>query len=506
MMAQNSQTAEPLLTTADNAELIWQKVLQQLLLEYGEATYRSWFSKLHFIEQQENQIVFASPTRFIGEWITSHYQEKICRLWQQEDVSVHSIRIIVQSSGPLNTSSSLKSVSGAENNSPATIVPWSGALSEVISEPASKATTQRMELPKSADAKEIKPLFLPEESFYGSLDPRFTFEQFIVGNSNALAYAAAKSVADSLVPQPEFNPLYIYGGVGLGKTHLLQAIALHIQRQFPKRKVLYLSAEKFMFLFVRAIRSKEVMAFKEYFRFVDVLLIDDIQFICGKESTQEEFFHTFNAIIDNNRQLIISCDRAPGELQGMEERIKSRLGWGLVADIQPASYELRLGILRSKAEQSSIHIPFEVIEFLASKITSNIRELEGALNKVIAQATFIGGEVTLSYAQEVLKDMLKVQERCLTIDEIQKKVADFFNVRVTDLSSQCRARAVARPRQIAMYFAKQFTTKSLAEIGKKFGGKDHTTVMHALKKVESLKLDKEFSMELQKLTSIFDSY
>jgi chromosomal replication initiator protein len=289
---------------------------------------------------------------------------------------------------------------------------------------------------------------------------------------------------DRAVP---FNPLFLYGGVGLGKTHLMHAIAWHIRSSAPQRRVIYLSAEKFMYQFIRALRFKDTMAFKEQFRSVDVLMIDDVQFISGKDSTQEEFFHTFNALVDQNRQIVISADKSPSDLEGMEERLKSRLGWGLVADLHPTSYELRLGILQAKAEQRRAQIPAKVLEFLAHKITSNVRELEGALNRIAAHAQLVGREVTLESAQEVLHDLLRANDRRVTIDEIQKRVAEHYNIRLSDMHSARRSRAVARPRQVAMYLAKQLTPRSLPEIGRKFGGRDHTTVMHAVRKIEELR-------------------
>ena len=336
------------------------------------------------------------------------------------------------------------------------------------------------------------------------LDPRFTFDNFVVGKPNELAYAAARRVAEAgTVP---FNPLFLYGGVGLGKTHLMHAIAWHIRRRTPKRRIIYLSAEKFMYQFVRALRTKDTVAFKELFRSVDVLMIDDVQFIGGREATQEEFFHTFNALVDQNRQVVISADKSPSDLEGVEERMRSRMGWGLVADIHPTTYELRLGILQAKAEPLGVAVPTKVLEFLAHKITSNIRDLEGALNRIVAHATLIGRSISLEMTQEVLHDLLRANDRKVTIEEIQKKVAEHFNIKVSDMHSARRARAVARPRQVAMYLSKQLTARSLPEIGRRFGGRDHTTVMHAVKKVEELKVtDSEFAEDVELLRRMLDS-
>jgi chromosomal replication initiator protein len=309
----------------------------------------------------------------------------------------------------------------------------------------------------------------------------------VTGKSNALAHAAARRVVESMnVP---FNPLFIYGGVGLGKTHLMHAIAHAMATMWPDKTVMYLSAEKFMYQFVRALRSNDAMNFKEQFRSVDVLMIDDIQFIAGKESTQEEFFHTFNALVDQNKQIIISSDRAPGDLAGIDERLRSRLAWGLVADIQPTTYELRLDILKTKRAQLNAKAPDGVLEFLALKVTSNIRELEGALNRIVAHADVTKQDITLETTHEALQDILRAHDRRVTIDEIQRKVAEHFNLRINDMHSARRARNVARPRQIAMYLSKQLTARSLPEIGRKFGGRDHTTVMHAVRKVDELMTD-----------------
>ncbi|MBT6830377.1 MAG: chromosomal replication initiator protein DnaA, partial [Rhodospirillaceae bacterium] len=319
------------------------------------------------------------------------------------------------------------------------------------------------------------------------LNPRFSFNEFVVDKPNEFAHAAARRVAEADKTVP-FNPLYLYGGVGLGKTHLMHAIARHIRERDPTRRVLYLSAEKFMYHFVRALRYKDTMAFKEQFRSADVLMIDDVQFICGKDSTQEEFFHTFNVLIDHNRQVVISGDRSPSDLDEMEERLRSRLGWGLVADIHATTYELRLGILHAKMETSGmIEVPRDVLEFLARRISSNIRELEMALNRVTAHATLVGRQIDLEMAKEVLRDVLRASERRITIEEIQRRVAEHYNIKLSEMSSERRARAVARPRQVAMFLSKQLTSRSLPEIGRKFGGRDHTTVMHAVRRIEELR-------------------
>ena len=417
----------------DNLQTEWALVKEKLLREYGQATFSSWLDPLNLVGLQEDCIVIAAPNSFMRDWVKSHYAQSIENYLKSVNDNYHRIDIIID--------------------------------------------TQPQKEVKSLEDEE-------RDSISAQLDPRFTFENFVVGKSNELAHAAALKVAESKAVT--FNPLFLYGGVGLGKTHLMHAIAWHIKKCHPERKVIYLSAEKFMYQFIKALRFKDTMAFKEQFRSVDVLMIDDVQFISGKDSTQEEFFHTFNALVDQNRQVIISADKSPSDLEGMEERMKSRLGWGLVADIHPTNYELRLGILQAKVDSMGVAVPPKVLEFLAHKISSNVRELEGALTRIVAHSTLVGRDITLESTQDLLRDLLRANDRRVTIDEIQKKVAEYYNVRLSDMHSPRRARAIARPRQVAMYLCKTLTQRSLPEIGRKFGGRDHTTVMHAVKKIEEL--------------------
>ncbi|MBT5048137.1 MAG: chromosomal replication initiator protein DnaA [Rhodospirillaceae bacterium] len=437
----------------------WARVRGLMRSEVGDASYRSWLKPLTLTEVTDGEVRIAVPTRFMRDWVLSHYGDRLRALWVGENADIDSLNIYVDapSTRPL-----VRQVGAVRNQAPQP----PAALVNLGTNQA-KAT-----------ATDVSSISAP-------LDPRFVFDNFVVGKPNELAYAAARRVADS--ETAPFNPLFLYGGVGLGKTHLMHAIAHHMREKFPERRVVYLSAEKFMYHFIRALRFQDTVAFKERFRSVDLLMIDDVQFINGKESTQEEFFHTFNDLVDNNRQVVISADKSPSDLEGMEERLRSRLGWGLVADIHATSYELRLGIMESKAERIGVDIPSKVKEFLAHRITSNVRELEGALNRVVAHATLVGREISLETCQDVLHDILRANDRRVTIEEIQKKVAEHFNIRIADMHSARRARAIARPRQVAMYLAKQLTSRSLPEIGRKFGGRDHTTVMHAVKKVEELR-------------------
>ena len=457
----------------------WARVRGRLRAEVGDAAFRSWLKPLTMVSAKRGVVRMSVPTRFMRDWVVSHYSERIQMLWQEEGIGISSIEIVVQP--------------------------------PPRPEPKPECAPRVAEAPRAA-RRAVAPISArssaePETSHLdlsAPLDERFTFENFIVGKPNELAYAAARRVAEARVVP--FNPLFLYGPVGLGKTHLMHAIAWEIGARYPKRRIIYLSAEKFMYQFVRALRTKDTMAFKDQFRSVDVLMIDDVQFIGGRDATQEEFFHTFNALVDQNRQVVISADKSPSDLEGVEERMRSRLGWGLVADIHPTTYELRLGILQSKAERSEPDIPAKVLEFLAHKITSNVRELEGALNRIVAHATLVGRPITLETTQEVLHDLLRANDRRVTIEEIQKRVSEHFNVRVTDMHSARRARAVARPRQVAMYLSKQLTSRSLPEIGRKFGGRDHTTVMHAVRRIEELKAaDSSFAEDIELLRRMLEA-
>ena len=455
----------------------WARVRGLLRAEVGESAYRSWLKPLALIAVDADVVRIATPTRFMRDWVTSHYAERILALWTDENPSVKTLDIQIQAEPARRERRRL----------PAAPKAGTGAKPDER-DPARRLAAVRPDLPSApaVPSSPVRPpIPAPLGEFGAPLDPRFVFENFVVGKPNELAFAAAQRVAES--PTAAYNPLFLYGGVGLGKTHLMHAIGWHIRHRHPNRRVAYLSAEKFMYQFIRALRYHDTMAFKERFRSVDVLMIDDVQFINGKESTQEEFFHTFNDLVDNNHQVVVSADKSPSDLEGMEERLRSRLGWGLVADIHATTYELRVGILQSKAEHHGADIPVKVIEFLAHKITASVRELEGALNRVVAHATLVGREISLETCQDVLHDLLRAHDRRVTIEEIQKRVAEHFNIRLADMHSARRSRAVARPRQVAMYLAKQLTSRSLPEIGRKFGGRDHTTVMHAVRKIDELR-------------------
>ena len=448
----------------------WQQVVAQLQETIGDAAFQSWIKPITVRGLRDGIARVSVPTRFMRDWVAAHYRDRIAELWRIQNDSVQSVEISVFTDRAQKATVSNK------------------AIAPIFQKPSKIVTAS------ASQAAEIS----------ASLDRRFTFDQFVVGKPNEFAYAAARRVAETLTSTP-FNPLFLYGGVGLGKTHLMHSIAWHIREQTPHRNVIYLSAEKFMYRFIRALREQTRVYFKEQFRSVDVLMIDDVLFIAGKDSTQEEFFHTFNALVDEGRQIVLSADKSPSDIEGMEERLVSRLNCGLVADIHATTYELRLGILQSKAQQVSTQIPPKVLEFLAHKITANVRELEGALNRVVAHSQLVGRDITLEATQDVLHDLLRANDRRVTIEEIQKQVASHFNIRMADMHSARRARSVARPRQVAMYLAKQLTSRSLPEIGRKFGGRDHTTVMHAVRKVDELREhDSSFAEDVELLKRMLE--
>jgi chromosomal replication initiator protein len=462
------------------SEAEWDRVKTRLKQEFGESVFKSWVKPITPTMIRDGELELAVPTRFMRDWIATHYGERIRALWSGENPTVRRITLKVASSAP-------RPVDNVESARPRAHAAPAAALS------ATAANTQPPQGQTPLGAELSAPL-----------DARYTFENFVVGKPNEFAYAAAKRVAES--DHVSFNPLFLYGGVGLGKTHLMHAIAWEIRHRSPQRKVVYLSAEKFMYSFVRALRNQDTVSFKEQFRSVDVLMIDDVQFISGKDATQEEFFHTFNALVDQGRQLVLSADKSPSNLEEIGDRLRSRLASGLVADLHPTTFELRLGILDAKAEQLGTQVPQKVKEFLAHKIIANVRELEGALTRLVAHAQLVGGQITLETAQDLLQDLLRAHDRRLSMEEIQKRVAEHFKIRISDMSSARRARAVARPRQVAMYLSKQLTSRSLPEIGRAFGGRDHTTVMHAVRKVEELvKADSAFAEDVELLTRMLES-
>ena len=446
----------------------WNNVKTRLRTEFGEATFNSWIKPLDLVNGAGAGVQLEAPSRFMRDWVRSHFGDRIVALWRKEDAGVEMVKIEVAPTSKERGERDRQDDGGEE-------------IAAAIGHPQEDAGRRPPLTPAPTISTQVG-----LRDVGSPVDPRYRFDSFVVGKSNELAFAAAQRVARQSGVQ--FNPLFLHGGVGLGKTHLMHAIAWYIQEQDRSRKVVYLSAEKFMYLFIRALRDRDAMSFKQAFRSVDVLMIDDVQFFSRKDSTQEEFFHTFNALMDQNKQIVLSADCSPSDLEDIEERVRSRLGWGLVADIHQTDYELRVGILSAKLKQSGSHnIDIKVLEFLAHRITSNVRELEGALNRLVAYSGLVGRPVSLEMAQEVLQDLLRANDRRITIEEIQKRVAAHYNIRMADMHSARRARNVARPRQVAMYLSKQLTPRSLPEIGRKFGGRDHTTVMHAVRRIEELR-------------------
>lgn len=435
----------------------WGQVREELLKSIGKNNFAAWIEPLRLTGLQDGIARIETPTRFMRDWVARNFSEQIRRQFERAGEPVERVEFVVSSAAPTRAAGQ-----GATRPAP--------AVDASAESPARRAAAEA-DLPGAP------------------LDPRLTFETFVVGKPNELAHAAARRVAEG--GPVSFNPLFLYGGVGLGKTHLMHAIANEMSVRRPEARVLYLSAEQFMYRFVQALRERQIMDFKEMFRSVDVLMVDDVQFIAGKDSTQEEFFHTFNALVDQGKQIVISADRAPGEIKDLEERIKSRLQWGLVVDLHPTDYELRLGILQQKVESHRAQYPDlsiapGVLEFLAQRITTNVRVLEGALTRLFAFATLVGREITLEMAQDCLADILRASDRKITVEDIQRKVAEHYGIRLSDLVGPKRSRTIARPRQVAMYLAKTLTTRSLPDIGRRFGGRDHTTILHGIRKVEEL--------------------
>ncbi|MGH8120522.1 MAG: chromosomal replication initiator protein DnaA [Gammaproteobacteria bacterium] len=421
----------------------WKYCLDRLEGELTPQQFNTWIRPLHAIE--ENSVIhLLAPNRFVMDWVRDQYLDSIQDLLANHNkFSNISVQLQVGSQG----------VSGVSNRSIPQIIPVPGL-----------ARAHRRA---------------------NNLNPGFTFDTFVEGKSNQLARAASMQASQN--PGRSYNPLFIYGGVGLGKTHLMQAIGHSILEQHLHANIAYLHSERFVSDMVKALQHNTINEFKRHYRSVDALLIDDIQFFAGKERSQEEFFHTFNHLLEDQHQIVLTCDRYPKEVSGLEERLKSRFGWGLTVAIEPPELETRVAILNKKAQQSNTSLPEEVSFFIAKRFRSNVRELEGALNRVVANSNLTGQPITLGFTQDALKDLILIQDRQITIENIQKTTADYYKIRVSDLVSQRRNRSVARPRQIAMALSKELTNHSLPEIGDAFGGRDHTTVLHACRKISELR-------------------
>lgn len=434
---------------------LWDKCLSCLHDEFPLQEFNTWIRPLQ-VKHADSKLTLYAPNRFVREWINDRFlvriKELVSQFCQAEPPHIY-----------------LEIGSHSTNQSTPTIKIPLASPPPPLSVESNKPATVVAEVP----------------NYKTNINPNFTFDNFVEGKSNQLAKAASLQVGEN--PAVAYNPLYLYGGVGLGKTHLLHAIGNQIIRNKPNAKVLYLHSERFVADMVRALQTNSMNDFKRYYRTVDALLIDDIQFFAGKDRSQEEFFHTFNALLESQQQVILTCDRYPKEINGVEERLKSRFGWGLTVAVEPPELETRVAILMSKAEKAKIDLPYEVAFFVAKRIRSNVRELEGALKRIIANAHFTGKPITLDFVKDALRDLLALQDKLITIENIQKTVAEYYKVKIADLLSKRRSRSVARPRQMAMALAKELTNHSLPEIGDAFGGRDHTTVLHACRVIAEFK-------------------
>lgn len=435
--------------------MLWRRCLDHLQDELPASQFNTWLRPLQ-AQLTGNELQLLAPNRFVKDWVTDKFLARINEL--AVELHQQSIQVSIEVGTRM-----------AQENTPNT----------KTEQPPSPPSTARKK--KSNQSPDVEGGIRYESS----INPFFTFDNYVVGKSNQLAKAAATQIASN--PGSVYNPLFIYGGVGLGKTHLMLAVGNEILKQNPNAKVVYLHSERFVADMVKALQINAINEFKRFYRSVDTLLIDDIQFFAGKERSQEEFFHTFNALLEGNHQMILTCDKYPKEINGLEERLKSRFGWGLTVAIEPPELETRVAILMKKAEEAKIDLPHNAAFFIAQRIRSNVRELEGALKRVIANAQFTGEKITSDFVKESLKDLLALQERMVSIENIQKTVAEYYKIKKADLLSKRRTRTVTRPRQVAMCLSKEITNHSLPEIGEAFGGRDHTTVLHACKKIKELR-------------------
>ena len=446
---------------------VWAKCIDYLQNELPAQQFNTWIRPLQ-TDVHDNTLRLLAPNRFVMDWVSQRYLKRINELVSQFD-----------NSGEVNVELSIGSSRSAVSQPKQESRELHSKNPEKQGRQTKGSAGNRFGVPpgKQESTKTIK--------HHSGLNRAFTFDTFVEGKSNQLARAAAMQVAEN--PGCAYNPLFIYGGVGLGKTHLMHAVGNHMVKQNPDAKVVYLHSERFVADMVKALQMNAINEFKRFYRSVDALLIDDIQFFAAKERSQEEFFHTFNALLESEQQMILTCDRYPKEIKGLEERLKSRFGWGLTVAVEPPELETRVAILLKKAAQANIHLPREAAFFIAQKIRSNVRELEGALKRVIASAHFTGKEITTEFVRESLKDLLAIQDKLISIDNIQRTVAEYYKIKMADMLSKRRSRSVARPRQVAMALAKELTNHSLPEIGDSFGGRDHTTVLHACRKVAELR-------------------
>jgi len=439
---------------------LWNKILEIIKEDLTPQAYNSWFSQTKAVKFGENELIISAPGDFCKDWLEKHYTVFI------KDV--------------------LKRTLGSDDNLKIEF----RTAEQKFSAPAHSTLNLKKKTKKSEP-------FLKHNKL--ALTPKYTFDNFVVGNGNRFAHAACLAVAQS--PSKSYNPLFVYGGVGLGKTHLMQAIGRYIAQQNGKTKILYISSEKFTNEMIDSIRDDRTVAFRDKYRSVDVLLIDDIQFLAGKERTQEEFFHTFNTLYDSNKQIVITSDSPPKDIPTLENRLISRFEWGLITDIQPPDLETRIAILRKKAQSENLNVPAEVINFIADKIPSNIRQLEGALTRLVAFSTFTKKELSVSLAQDILKDIIPLENKKISINQIQKTVSDYYNIKVNFLLSKKRTKDIVLARQVAIYLSRELTDLSLISIGEVFGRRDHTTIIHSYNKIKNkIKKDKSFKNIIDNLT------
>ncbi len=464
---------------------LWQQCLARLQDELPATEFSMWIRPLQ-AELNDNTLALYAPNRFVLDWVRDKYINNINGLLNEFcGVDVPLLRFEVGTRAVQQQPAAMSQPAMASVSAPAPV--------ESRPAPAQILRPSWDNVPAPADV-----------TYRSNVNNSHNFDNFVEGKSNQLARAAARQVADN--PGGAYNPLFLYGGTGLGKTHLLHAVGNGIIARKPNAKVVYMHSERFVQDMVKALQNNAIEEFKRYYRSVDALLIDDIQFFANKERSQEEFFHTFNALLEGNQQIILTSDRYPKEINGVEDRLKSRFGWGLTVAIEPPELETRVAILMKKADENDIRLPGEVAFFIAKRLRSNVRELEGALNRVIANANFTGRAITIDFVREALRDLLALQEKLVTIDNIQKTVAEYYKIKVADLLSKRRSRSVARPRQMAMAMAKELTNHSLPEIGDAFGGRDHTTVLHACRKIEQLReeshdIKEDFSNLIRTLSS-----
>jgi len=478
------------------SQLLWEQCLSYLREELPDQQYNTWIRPLQceisHRSEQESSLCLRAPNRFIQNWVSDKFLGRIQEILVDLNGTHCQVQVIT-ATGPAGV---------PRESAPAFASPCSSELTAVEEDPAKLLAESeplprgngRVEEVEAPGASEVEVVVAHESA----LNRTFTFDTFVEGKSNQLALAASRQVADN--PGGSYNPLFIYGGVGLGKTHLMHAVGNALRQRKPTARIIYLHSERFVADMVKALQLNAINDFKRFYRTVDALLIDDIQFFAGKERSQEEFFHTFNALLEGGQQMILTSDRYPKEITGMEERLKSRFGWGLTVAVEPPELETRVAILMKKAEQARVKLAPEAAFFIGQRVRSNVRELEGALKRVIASAHFLGRDIDIELIRESLKDLLALQDKLVTIDNIQRVVAEYYKIKLSDLLAKRRSRSVARPRQVAMALAKELTNHSLPEIGEAFGGRDHTTVLHACRKIKELEgEDRDIQQDLKLL-------